>query len=153
MLLPTCAPAPEPEPEATPEPVFDQAAEEAAVRKAVEQMNAAFNNHDAEGMAVFWDETNENWSGNLKGVENKEYYSDLFKRHPAIRSELLEEIGIIFVTPDVAIYKSRRENTGYVDEEGKPLTQSRKSLMAWVQVKKGGKWMNVAFFSRPIIEQ
>ena len=43
MLLPACAPAPEPEPEAAPEPVFDQAAEEAVIRKAMENNFSTWN--------------------------------------------------------------------------------------------------------------
>ncbi len=40
-------------------------------------------------------------------------------------------------------------NTGLVDEDGKPLPQLN-WLGAWVMVKKNGKWLNAAFFSRPI---
>lgn len=112
--------------------------DEAAIRKVWEQTNAAFNNHDAEGMAANRDKINENWSGNRKGTAQTEYYSDLFKQQPRIKSNLLEEVGIIFVTPDVAIYKALMDNTGLVDEEGKPLPQL-KWLGAWVFVKRDGK--------------
>ncbi len=80
-----------------------------------------------------------------------EYYADLFKRQPSIKSKHLEEIGIIFLTPDVAVYKARMDNTGLVDEDGKSLPQL-KWLGAWVMVKKNGKWLSAAFFSRPIEE-
>jgi hypothetical protein len=75
----------------------------------------------------------------------------MFKRMPSIKSNHLGEIGIIFVTPDVAVYKARMDNTGLVDEDGKALPQL-KWLGAWVMVKKNGKWLSAAFFSRLIEE-
>lgn len=131
--------------------MVDQAEDEAAIRKVFEQTNAAFNNHDAEGMAAHWDKSIESWDGSRKGAAQVEYYADLFKRQPSIKSNFLGEIGIIFVTPDVAVYKTRMDNTGLVDEDGKPRPQL-KWLGAWVMVKKNGKWLNAAFFSRPIEE-
>ena len=129
----------------------DQAEDEAAIRKVFEQINAAFNNHDAKGMFALADKSVESWDGSRKGAAHFEYYADMFKRMPSIKSNLLEGIGIIFVTPDVAIYKARRDNTGLVDEDGKALPQL-KWLGAWVMVKKNGKWLSAAFFSRPIEE-
>ena len=77
--------------------------------------------------------------------------ADLFKRQPSIKSKRLEEIGIIFFTPDVAVYKALMDNTGLVDEDGNPLPQV-KWLGAWVMVKKNGKWLSAAFFTRLIEE-
>ena len=53
MLLPACAPQTEEqaEPEVAPEPVFDQAAEEAAIRQATEERLAAWNAKRREGLA------------------------------------------------------------------------------------------------------
>jgi hypothetical protein len=63
----------------------------------------------------------------------------------------LEEIGIIFFTPDVAVYKALMDNTGRVDEDGKPLPQV-KWLAAVVMVKRNGQWLQAAWFTRPIEE-
>ncbi len=94
----------------------------------------------------------ESWDGSLKGAARfVEDMADMFKRQPNIKSKLLEEIGIIFFTPDVAVYKALMDNTGMVDEDGKPLPQV-KWLGAWVMVKRNGKWLGAAFFSRPIEE-
>ncbi|GAI15834.1 unnamed protein product [marine sediment metagenome] len=125
--------------------------DEVAIRKVLEQINAAFQNHDAEGMAALWDQSVESWNGSRKGAAQVKYYADLFNLQPSIKSNHLEEIGIIFVTPDVAIYKALMDNTGLVDKEGKPRPQV-KWLGAWVFNKKNGKWLNAAFFSRPIEE-
>lgn len=63
----------------------------------------------------------------------------------------LDEIGIVFVTPDVAIYKCRDEVTGGLDADGNPR-QPEKRLAAAVYVKKNGKWLWTTWFSRPIQE-
>jgi uncharacterized protein (TIGR02246 family) len=153
MLLPTCAPAPEPEPEAAPEPVFDPAAEEAAVREATEQWMAAFNKHDAQAMGALLDENLEWWDGTVKGraaiVERQE---EFIKQSPDRHIELTEEVGIVFLTPDVAIHKHYDEITGRLDADGKPLPP-RKDLRAFVYVKKNGKWLRAAGFRRVVMEE
>ncbi len=101
----------------------DQDEDEAAIQKVVEQINAAINNHDAKGMAALWDKSVESWNGSRKSAAHMEYYADLFKRQPSIKSNRLGEIGIILVTPDVAVYKARMDNTGLVHEDGKALPQ------------------------------
>jgi uncharacterized protein (TIGR02246 family) len=153
LALPTCAPAPQPEPEAAPAPVFDQAAEEAAIREEVEREVVAYNQHDATAMAALLMEDYENWAGTQKGsAANEKSNAEFFKgRGKNVQLED-EEIGIIFLTPKVAIYKSRDETTNRLDEEGKPLPPN-KGLYAAVYVKKNGKWLQVASFSRPITEE
>ncbi len=153
MLLPACAPEPEPVPEAAPEPVFDQAAEEAAVRKRQETSAAAWNAHDAKAIAAMRVENFENWEGTTKGRAAYEKGVEESFAGPLknFHSKMLEEIGIVFVTPDVAIYKSRYENGGMLDEAGTALHPT-KALVADVYVKKNGKWMYAASFSRPMEE-
>ena len=70
---------------------------------------------------------------------------------PDLQANMTEEIGIVFVTPDVAIHKYRYEITGRVDSDGKPLPP-QKYLNARVLVKKNGKWLYTAVFARPIEE-
>ena len=72
-------------------------------------------------------------------------------RQKDVQASCLDEIGIVFVTPDVAIRKTRTEWTGMTDAEGKPLP-SFKSLDAQVYVKRNGKWLRTAAFYRPIEE-
>ncbi len=153
MLLPACAPESEPVPEAAPEPVFDQAAEEAAVRKAEEKFIASWNAQDISAVADMYVENIEDWGGAVKGIAamrkaDEEMFAGAFKN---TQSKLIEEIGIVFVTPDVAIYKSRYENGGMLDEAGTALHPT-KALVADVYVKKNGKWMYAASFSRPMEE-
>ncbi len=129
-----------------------KAEDEAAIRKVVEQNQAAFNNHDGKGMGALSEiSLGENWDGSYKWTAGSDNLVDLWKRQPSIQSEILEEIGIIFFTPDVAVYKALMDNTGLVDEDGEPLPQV-KFLVAWVMVKKNGKWLSAAFFTQPIEE-
>ena len=129
-----------------------QAEDEAAIRKVMEQSQAAFNNHDGKGMGALSEiSLGENWDGSYKWTAESDNLVDLWKRQPSIQSHILEEIGIIFFTPDVAVYKALMDNTGMVDEDGKPLPQV-KWLAAWVMVKRNGKWLSAAFFTRPIEE-
>jgi uncharacterized protein (TIGR02246 family) len=152
ILLPACAPAPEPEPETAPEPVFDQAAEEAAIRELAKQIDATWNAHDAKACAALNDEIYENWDGTVKGpAADEEMMADLFRQQPDLQRRMLEEIGIVFVTPDVAIYKLRMEISGWKGEEGQPPPPTN-YLRALVLAKRDGKWRFVTPFNRPIEE-
>jgi hypothetical protein len=125
----------------------DQAADEAAIRELVKKANDAFNKHDAKGMAACIVENFESQDGKRKGrKEQSEAWASQKGQY-----EQLDEIGIIFVTPDVAIFKEYGENTGGVDSDGKPLPP-QKALEAWVLVKKNGKWLGAALFTKPIDE-
>ena len=126
--------------------------DEAAIRKVVEQVTAAFNNHDGKGMGALAEiSLGENWDGSYKWTAESDNMVDLWKQQPSIKSHILEEIGIIFFTPDVAVYKALMDNTGRVDEDGKPLPQV-KWLAAVVMVKRNGQWLQAAWFTRPIEE-
>jgi uncharacterized protein (TIGR02246 family) len=152
MVLPTCAPAPEPLQESAPEPVFDQAAEEAAVRQFEEQLVSAYNNYDSAAFLSFYADDFENWTGTLKGRASlEEGAAKFFERQRELKATLLEDMGIIFVTPDVAIAKARYEETGRLGEDGQALPPYR-YLEADVLVKRDGRWQRVAMFQRPIEE-
>jgi ketosteroid isomerase-like protein len=151
MLLPACAPAPEPEPEAAPEPAFDRASEEAAIREVGVKFFAAANKHDAKAWLASATEDVETWTGNLKGKAAWEKYltEERWERQKDIQYKLLDEIGIVFVTPDVAIYKYRDETTGAIDADGKAIPPYKR-LYALVLVKKNGNWLWTTFFARRI---
>ncbi len=152
ILLPTCAPAPEPAPEAPPEPVFDQAAEEAAIREAMEQMYAGANAHDVAAYTALMDENFESWDGSVKGLAAwSKNISDSWESEKDIQYNLLDEIGIQFMTPEVAIFKLYDEVTGSLDADGKPQPPYKR-LVARVFVKKNGQWLYAALFLQPIEE-
>jgi uncharacterized protein (TIGR02246 family) len=131
----------------SPPAMGDQAADEAAIRELVKKANEAFNRHDAEAMAAFFVENFETPDGKYRGRKQvSDYFASMKNQY-----KQLDEIGIIFVTPDVAIFKEYGENTDNVDADGKSLPPS-KALEAWVLVKKNGKWLAAALFPRPVEE-
>jgi ketosteroid isomerase-like protein len=150
MLLPACAPAQEPE--ASPEPAFVQVAEEAAIRSSISEMIVELNNHDVEGVVARADESAETWEGDLKGKEAfRKMWTDIWGHHKDLQYQLRDEIGIVFVTNDVAIYKTYVDVTGILDEDGNPQPLLRR-LFAWILLKKNGRWLWTTWFNRTIEE-
>ena len=132
--------------------VADQAADKAAIREAMDRMYAAWNRHDAKGLVAEMHETYETWTGDMKGpAARQKYWEERFAAQKSAKYTKREEIGIVFVTPDVAIWKARGEISGWVDENGKTMPPYR-FLMGSVVVKKNGKWGEVAYFGTPIEE-
>jgi uncharacterized protein (TIGR02246 family) len=136
-------------------PVMAQsAADEAAVREAVEKLVATFNTHDMKAMVALMDETSVPWESRAKGSRERQeqYFTEYFAIQKNVNSKITEEVGIVFVTPDVAIYKAYADVTGIVDDDGKAMPLAAKVLGAWVAVKKGGNWLMAAYFGRPVEE-
>jgi hypothetical protein len=133
--------------------VFDQAAEEAAIREAMAKGPAAYNIGDARAMAAIFDENSiVGFTGNVRTrAEREQRYRESFERNDNIHFEMEEELGIFFVTSDVAILRSRGEYTGGYDADGGALPP-RKSLGAVLFVKSDGEWLVSAVFERPIEE-
>ena len=103
-------------------------------------------------MSANFDKVYETWTGDRKGVKPfVDYYTEWFKHQTKIKGEIVEKIGVIFVTSDVAIAKARVKFTGWLDESGAPLPD-RHLLQAEVMVKKNGKWLRAAAFLRPVEE-
>jgi len=131
----------------------EQAADEAAIRKAMEQNFATWNAKDVKSHVALYSEVAVPWEyagrGDLEGVEK--YLTSVFMKQKDAKAKITQEIGIVFVTPDVAIYKAYAERTGMVNGDGKVMPPS-KGLGAWILVKKGGVWLFAASFHRPIEE-
>ncbi len=133
--------------------VADQAEDAAAIMKMLVQSDVFINKKDAKALAGLMDEVNEDWDGSNKGRAAQEKASaEFMKNQKAYQYKALDEIGLIFVTPDVAIFKEYGEWSGYVDENGKTLPPG-KGLYAGVVVKRNGKWLIAAEFTRPITEE
>jgi hypothetical protein len=79
----------------------------------------------------------------------EKYLSDIFSNAKDFQIKLLDEIGIVFVTPDVAIHKHNDEVTGSIDADGKPLPPDKR-ISARVFVKKNGRWLFSTQFYRSI---
>ena len=130
----------------------DQAADEAAIRKAFEEYLSVFNTHDTTAIGALHDDTFEHWKGIYKGKDGAvKSHEDMFSRQKDWRIEVVDEIGLVFVTPNVAIYKLRCQTSGIVDANGNGLPPI-KFLQAIVYVKRDMQWLRAATFSRDIEE-
>ena len=79
----------------------DQAEHEAAIREAVEGIRAAWNAHDANAAVAGHVENIESLDGSRKGKAAEEKYVEGLVAGPLkdVQAKLLDEIGIVFVTP------------------------------------------------------
>ena len=124
------------------------AADEAAVRKAVEKLVATYSSHDTKTLLTLIDETIAAWEDSEQGKAAEEKrLREGFNNQKNMRVKLAQEIGIVFVAPDVAIYKAHVDVTGLAGEDGKPQPPMKR-LNAWVMKKKDGDWLLAAIFSR-----
>ncbi len=130
----------------------DQAEDEAAIRDVVSQLFAAMKDHDAKAYAALCAENFEDWEGNTKGrAAMEKQIADHFANMKDIQYKLLDEIGIVSVTPDVAIFKHTDEVTNSLDTDGK-TRPPYKRLSARVFVKTNSKWLFATHFYRTIEE-
>jgi len=130
-------------------PAADRSADEAAIRRAMDQMDEAYRLRDGEAFGQLMTEDFENWLGTDKGREvNVAAGMAQLKSQPGAQYKRSGEIGIVFVAAEVALYKAYWEFSGMSDARGKPVPPM-KLLGACVMVKREGKWQMAAFFSRP----
>jgi hypothetical protein len=133
----------------SPAPASDRSADEAAIRKAMAQMDEAYRLRDGRMFGALMAEDFENWLGTDKGRDvNVTISMEGLKSQPTVQYKRSAEIGIVFLSADVALYKAHWEFTGMVDAEGKALPPM-KLLGACAMVRREGKWLMAAFFSRP----
>ena len=125
----------------------DQAADEAAIREATRQIVETTNTRDIRGHLDLYADPYEN----IEGSVGRAAHQQTHERLKDLRVKLLDDVGIVFVTPDVAIHKYRSEATGSLDDDGNPLPPS-KSLIALIYAKNGDEWLVTARFTRPIEE-
>jgi uncharacterized protein (TIGR02246 family) len=125
------------------------AEDEAAIRDVVAGIYDGFNAHDPAAIARLCDEDLETWLTGRTG--NEEVLAWIREMVPGSQSGAareVEELGISFISSDVAIQKSRRELTGRTDTEGKPLP-AQSQLFLRIFVKKDGRWLLRGFFPAP----
>ena len=127
--------------------VAQNAADEAAIREASKHIEETTNKGDIKGHLDLYADPFESFESSDDRAAHQQTHDGL----KGLRQKLLDDIGVVFVTPDVAIHKFRQETTGLTDDDGNPLPPS-KSLVAFIYVKKGDKWLMTARFTRPIEE-
>jgi len=130
----------------------DQAEDEAAIRKVVAAIDAAYNAHDTAALLPLVDDTVVIFGRTMRDRrEMQTFWSEAFAQSKNAKRRFLEEIDIVFVTPDVAIYKSRGERTGRADTDGKPLPTNQ-AIYARVLVKRNDTWLLAASFYQFVVE-
>lgn len=130
-----------------------EAEDKAAIRKTIEGIYTALNQHDAQGIAALCDDNLDTWEMARSGrQEVKQWVGEMVPGPEAGTATEAGEIGISFVTPDVAIQKSRREVRGQIGPDGKPLPL-QKQLFLRIFVKKNGKWLLRGFFPMPVADE
>jgi hypothetical protein len=135
-------------------PVMAQrAADEAAIKKSAEQYYSARDERDLKAMTTFVDENFQNWTGTTKGKESheKEWEDRLAQRSKDSKTALVKDVGIDFITPDIAVYSFYTETTGLVDEEGK-VQPPLKGRNGRLYVRKDGQWLLRKTFWRRVEE-
>jgi ketosteroid isomerase-like protein len=154
MLLPACVPAPESDKEVAQAVEFDQPADEAAIREFLEEFMALYNNHDAQSMPSFFlDREMVLWAEEKSGGATiEQLYAEIFERNKDIRAQIVEDLGVRFLAPTVALWRGTSRFTGLHDADGElmPPLSNRAVVM---MVKKGGQWKFAALFDRPVEDE
>ncbi len=130
----------------------DQADDETAIRDVIKKINDAWNRHDVPAVVANFSKDWENWEGTWKGSATLEKeMAAVHERQPKHERKLLDEIGIVFISPSVAIYRGHVESINWIDENGKTLPTA-KQRFARVFRKENGKWLAVASFRTRVDE-
>jgi hypothetical protein len=115
----------------------------------MEQMDEAYRLRDGQMFGALMADDFENWLGTDKGRDiNVKISLEGLKSQPNVQYKRSGELGVVFLSADVALYKAYWEFSGMVDDAGSPLPPI-KLLGACVMVQREGKWLMAAFFSRP----
>ena len=128
------------------------AADETEIRAAIKQYINAHNKHDIKAMAAFIDDNWQNFTGERKGKASYgKWMTEWFEQNADRHLAVAKEIGIEFITSDVALYTYYQEVTGLVDDDGNAQPAS-KGLSGWLFARKGGQWKMRKWFWRPVEE-
>jgi uncharacterized protein (TIGR02246 family) len=125
----------------------DRAQDKAEIRTVINQINAAYTKQDAEAMAPLLAEDFETWDG-IKGREN---VSEAWANEN-VHYRQLEELGIRFITDEVAIFRERGEAWDVANND-RSAPQKRQYIESWVLVRRNGKWVPTAFFYHRVEEK
>ena len=133
------------------EPVVDVEAEKAAIRETMKKALDGLNNHDIQTHLSTLTEDFESWSGRGEKNAREKLFTELWEWQKNAKYNVVEELGITFISPDVALYKVRFERTGEIEKDGTPIPRNEWQGV-WILAKKRGKWLIPAWYTRPIEE-
>ncbi len=126
----------------------DQKEDEATIKKVVVDIFDTWNAKDGKGMAAHFEDGTINFLGAGK---SKDFENAANNRRPDNKAKLIEEMGVVFLTPDVAIERRITEYSAATLPDGK--TSLVWNRTASVLMKKNGKWIIVAQFARPMTDE
>jgi uncharacterized protein (TIGR02246 family) len=123
-----------------------EAEDAAAIRSVVEGIYDGFNRGDAAAIAALCDDDLDSWLTGKQGrVAVVAWISEMVPATGASGSAReAEELGLRFLTPEVAIQKSRRELAGAASG-----SETTTQLFLRIFVKRDGSWRLAGFFPAP----
>ncbi len=133
--------------------VFSQSGDEAAIRKASKIASESLNGGDVKAHADVYAVPFETFQETQGRATHEKNHKETIEHDKSSQRQrkMLDEINLVFLTPEMAIHKYRQERTGGLDDDGKSLPPA-KTIVARVYVKEGGKWLTRAVFTTPIVE-
>ena len=122
--------------------------DEAALRKAQDDFATAWNNHDAQAMAMLWAEDGD-WVGPDGGyIQGRQKIEDMLaEAHTgdwAPSKITVKVLGVRFLKPDVGVDNAEQEITGARDFFDSALPAQKVSATS-IMVKKDGKWQTAVY--------
>lgn len=126
----------------------ERSADDASIRKTIDNFLAAFNRHDAKGWAAPFLEDGD--FTNVTGLtrhgrkEVEERFAGLFAKGLKDAHRTCTMRHIRFITLDVAAVDAEWELVGSRASDGSE-NPVRKGLFTWTMVKEGGKWQFAVF--------
>jgi len=127
-------------------------AEEEAIREALEEILVAYGNYDGKAMSELSHDPFIMYEGVFEGRSSIDsLWENLLRMWKTQKVVPLEDLGVHFLTPDVAIWRGSSEFVDRLDAEGQPLPPQQ-VVGATVFVKTEGKWRRACAFVKPMAE-
>ena len=124
----------------------EQEEEKKAVRKAMDQVVAAYGKRDSEAMAAASHDQFITFGRIARGkAEIAELWSNIFSQWGEQEVNILEDFGIEFLAPNVAVWRARGEFANRTGPDGESLPPQG-FVGANVYIKKEGKWRRASAF-------
>lgn len=130
---------------------MDIGAEETAIRETMKKSIDGLNNHDIQAHLSTLTEDFETWSRRGDKKAREKNLTEQWEWQKNVKYNVVEKLGITFISPDVAFYKARCVTTGEIEKDGTPIPRNEWQGV-WILAKKDGKWLIPAWFTRPIVD-
>ena len=124
----------------------EQEKEEAAIREVMDQVLDAYGNRDSRAMAEASHDQFITFARITRGkAEIEEFWSGKFKQWGDQKLEPSQDLGVEFLAPNVAVWRSQGAFIDRPGTDGKPLPP-QKFVGANLYIKKAGKWRRATAF-------